>query len=143
MKHSLQIFLGFSFFPPVSFETFTASFSSRIFILTLFHWLKKSDYSSLEATRNNYFIVKSLLKSNIASYLTYLVIAWSLVNIILTCYLWYYLDLCDMVKHELRVASYDLLVTSWKLKSMSWNSNMQVQIHELWVQFNCVNELQV
>ena len=29
-----------------------------------------------------------------------------------------------------RAASYELLVTSWKLKSMSWNSKVRVQIHE-------------
>ena len=37
-----------------------------------------------------------------------------------------------MVKHELRVASYELLVTNWKLKSKSWNSDVRVQIHELY-----------
>ena len=44
----------FSFLPPVSFEIFTAGFSSRIFIFPLAHWLKKSDYSSLpDAQCNN------------------------------------------------------------------------------------------
>ena len=49
---------------------------------------------------------------------------------------------CDMVKHELRVASYELLVTSSKLKSSSWNSKVRVeiQIHELRVG---IYELQV
>ena len=32
---------------------------------------------------------------------------------------------------ETRVASYELLVTSWKLKNMNWNSNVQVLIHVL------------
>ena len=30
-----------------------------------------------------------------------------------------------------RVASYELLVTSWKLKSTSWNSKVWVQTHEI------------
>ena len=38
-----------------------------------------------------------------------------------------------MEKHELQSASYELLVTGWKLKSTSWNS--QLQIHE----FSLVN----
>ena len=40
--------LGFSFLPPVSFEIFTESFSSWIFIFSSIHWLKKSDCSSLK-----------------------------------------------------------------------------------------------
>ena len=36
---------AFSFLPPVSFQIFTAGFSSRIFIFPLVHWPKKSDYS--------------------------------------------------------------------------------------------------
>ena len=44
------------------------------------------------------------------------------------------MSLCDMVKHELRVASCELLVTCWKLKSASWDSKVWVQIHELQVQ---------
>ena len=35
-----------------------------------------------------------------------------------------------MVKRELRVTRYELLVKSWKLKSSSWNSIVRVQIHE-------------
>ena len=31
------------------------------------------------------------------------------------------LSKCDMVKYELRVASYELLVMTWRLKSQSWN----------------------
>ena len=38
------------------------------------------------------------------------------------------------VKHELGVASYELLVTIWKFKSASWNSKVRVQIQELQVQ---------
>ena len=48
-----------------------------------------------------------------------------------------------MLKHELRVASYELLVTNWKnheLKFKSANSNQRVtshvQIHEFWVQIH-------
>ena len=39
--------LAFSFLPSISFEIFTAGFSSRIFIFPPVHWLKKSDYSSI------------------------------------------------------------------------------------------------
>ena len=39
--------LAFSFSWHVRFEIFTAGFSSRIFIFTLVHWLRKSDYSIL------------------------------------------------------------------------------------------------
>ena len=42
--------LAFSFLPPVSFEMFTAGFSSRIFIFPPVHWLKKSDCSSLSGS---------------------------------------------------------------------------------------------
>ena len=45
-----------------------------------------------------------------------------------------------MVKHELGVTSYKLLVTSAKLKSMNLNSKVRVQIHELQVQ---IHELRV
>ena len=38
----------FSFLPPVRFEIFIAGFSSRISIFPLVHWLKNSDYSSLD-----------------------------------------------------------------------------------------------
>ena len=33
-----------------------------------------------------------------------------------------------MEKHELRRASYELLVTAWKLKSTSWNSRVQIHM---------------
>ena len=39
--------LTLSFLPPLSYEIFTADFSSRIFIFTPVHWQKKSDYSNL------------------------------------------------------------------------------------------------
>ena len=42
--------LAFSFLPAVSFEIFTAGFSSQILIFPPVHWLKKSDYSSLAKT---------------------------------------------------------------------------------------------
>ena len=38
------------------------------------------------------------------------------------------------VKHELRVASYKLLVTILKFKSATWNSKVRVQIQKLQVQ---------
>ena len=43
---------------------------------------------------------------------------------------------CDIVKHKLHIASYELLVTNSKLKSTRWNSNVRVKIHELQVQFH-------
>ena len=41
----------------------------------------------------------------------------------------------DMEKHELKVMSYGLPAMGWKLKSMSWNSKMRVQI----LDFNLAN----
>ena len=43
---------------------------------------------------------------------------------------------CDIVKHKLHIASYELLVTNSKFKSTRWNSNVRVKIHELQVQFH-------
>ena len=53
--------LAFSFLPPVIFQIFTAGFSSRIFIFPLVHWLKKSDYSSLQHYWMDSDIWKSIL----------------------------------------------------------------------------------
>ena len=50
--HVKPLRLAFSFLPPVRFEIFTAGFSSRIFIFPLVHWLKKSDYSSLQKSKS-------------------------------------------------------------------------------------------
>ena len=61
--HVKPSFLAFSFSPPVSFEIFTAGFSSLTFIFPSIRWLKKSDYSSLDFCE----LVSPCKKSVIAS----------------------------------------------------------------------------
>ena len=41
-----------------------------------------------------------------------------------------------MIKHESRVTSRDLQVTTYEFKSTSWNSRLRVQIHELRAQIH-------